>query len=241
MHREGAKIALSYAGEKMEKRVKPLAEELGIDFVESCDVTNDDELDTIFNQAGRYFGGKLDIVIHSVAYAPQEDLGGRYSDMSRAGFHLTLDISAYSLIAMAKRARPLMTDGGTILAMTFYAAEKVMPRYNAMSVAKAALESSIRYLAADLGQEKIRVNGISAGAIKTLAAAGIPGFRQLLNGSEKVAPLKRLVSQGDVGNAAVFLASDWGQNITGEVMHVDAGYNILGYLDMEEEETSAEA
>jgi enoyl-[acyl-carrier protein] reductase I len=230
-HREGAKLAFSYAGSKLERRVRPLAESLEAAFVEPCDVTNDAELDAVFQKYKEQMG-RLDILIHSVAYAPSEDLGGRYSDMSRAGFHLALDISAYSLVAMAKRARSLMINGGSIQAMTYYAAEKVMPNYNAMAVAKAALETSVKYLAADLGQEKIRVNAISAGAIKTLAAAGIPGFRKMLNMSGRIAPLHSLVDQDDVGNAAVFLASDWGHLITGEVMHVDAGYNILGYTDI---------
>lgn len=234
LHREGAACALTFAGEKLEKRVRPLAESLNIDFVEPCDVTSDEQLDAVFNKAQEKFGS-LDIIIHSVAYAPAEDLGGRYSDMSRAGFHLAVDISSYSLIAMAKRARTAMPNGGSMIAMTYYAAEKVMPKYNAMSAAKAVLESSVKYLAADLGQENIRVNAISAGAIKTLAASGIPGFRALLKASEKVAPLRRLVSQEEVGDVAAFLCSDWAAAITGEILHVDAGYNVLGYTATEED------
>lgn len=234
MHREGAQMGFSYAGEKLEKRVRPLAESIGVDFVEPCDVTQDDQLDTVFEKFNDQFGG-LDILIHSVAFAPADDLGGRYSEMSRNGFLLSLDISVYSLVAMSRRARPLMANGGTILAMTYYAAEKVMPRYNAMAVSKAALECSVRYLAADLGPEQIRVNAISAGPIKTLAAAGISGFRKLLSASEEVAPLRKLVTQDEVGDAAVFLSSDWGRSITGEIMHVDAGYNVLGFTASEED------
>jgi len=234
LHREGANIALSYGLDKLEKRVRPLGEEVGADFIELCDVSSDEQMDNLFDRYKNEIG-TIDVLVHSVAFSPAEELGGRYSNMSREGFHLTMDISAYSLIAMAHRARPLMPNGGSIMAMTYYAAEKVMPRYNSMAVAKAALETSVKYLAADLGREKIRVNGISAGAIKTLAAAGIPGFRDLLYASEKVSPLRELVDQDDVGNAAVFLASDWGRLITGEIMHVDAGYNVLGFTDLEED------
>jgi len=231
-HREGANIALAYGLEKLEKRVRPLGEEVGAKFIERCDVSNDADMDALFEKYAKQMG-TIDILIHSVAFSPGDDLGGRFSDMSRNGFQVTLDISAYSLVAMAKRARPLMPQGGCMIAMTYFAAEKVMPRYNSMAVAKAALELSVRYLAADLGQEKIRVNAISAGAIKTLAASGIPGFRRLLNASEKVSPLGELVSTDDVGNACVFLASDWGRMVTGEILHVDGGYNILGYTDAE--------
>lgn len=224
---EGAQIALSYAGEVLEKRVFPLAEEIGCDFVEQCDVTNDDQLDTVFAKAGERFG-KIDVLVHSVAYATREDLGGRVVDISREGFKNTLDISAYSLIAMAKRAEPLMPDGGSIIGLTYYGAEKVMPRYNVMGIAKAALEASTRYLAYDLGPKGIRVNAISAGPIKTLSAAGIPGFRAMLKYSEKTAPMQRLVTQEDVGNTAVWLASDLSSVVTGEVIYVDAGYHVLG-------------
>lgn len=234
MHREGAKIHMCYGLEQLEKRVMPLAEEVDCDFTELCDVQEDDQIDAVFEKFKNEVG-QLDILVHSVAFAPKEDLDGRYSDMSREGFHKAMDISAYSLIALANRARPLMTEGGSMMAMTYYAAEKVMPRYNAMAVAKSALETSVQYLAADLGPDKIRVNAISAGAIKTLAAAGIPGFRKLLNASEKISPMGELVTQDDVGNAAVWLASDWGRLVTGEILHVDGGYNILGFTDVEGE------
>jgi enoyl-[acyl-carrier protein] reductase I len=234
LHAEGATIALSYAGEVLEKRVKPLAEEIGCDFVEQCDVTSDEQLDALFAKFQQQYG-KLDTLVHAVAFANREDLGGRFVDVSREGFKLALDISAYSLIAMAKRAEPLMPDGGSILSLTYYAAEKVMPKYHVMAVAKAALETITRYLANDLGPKNIRVNAISAGPIKTLAAAGVPGFRLMLKYSEKAAPLRRLVSQEDIGNTALWLSSDLGSAVTGEIVHVDAGYNILGLTATEED------
>ena len=234
LHDEGATIGLSYAGEMLEKRVLPLAEEIGCDFVEQCDVTSDEQLDAVFDKAKARFG-KIDTLVHCVAFANREDLGGRFVDVSREGFALALDISAYSLIAMAKRVEPLMADGGSIMSLTYYAAEKVMPKYHVMAVAKAALETITRYLANDLGPKNIRVNAISAGPIKTLAAAGVPGFRMMLKYSEKAAPLRRLVSQEDVGRTALWLASDLSSAVTGEVIHVDAGYNILGLTATEED------
>lgn len=234
LHEEGATILLSYAGEIMKKRVIPLAQEIGCDFVESCDVTSDAEMDAVFEKVqARY--GRLDTLVHSVAFANREDLGGRFVDISRDGFKLALDISAYSLISMAKRAEPLMSDGGSIMSLTYYAAEKVMPKYHVMAVAKAALETITRYLANDLGPKGIRVNTISAGPIKTLAAAGVPGIRTMLKYSEKTAPLRRLVSQEDVGDTALYLASDLSRNVTGETLHVDAGFNILGITLTEED------
>jgi len=238
LHREGATIAYSYGLDKLEKRVRPLAEQTNSTFVELCDVSDDEQLDALFAKYKAELG-TIDILIHSVAFSPGDDLGGRFSDMSREGFQVTMDISAYSLVAMAQRARPLMTNGGTIIAMTFYAAEKVMPRYNSMALAKSALETAVQYLAADLGpKEKIRVNAISAGAVKTLAASGIPGFRDLLNASEVVSPLRALITPDDVGNASVWLCSEWGRYVTGEILHVDAGYNILGFTDLNPEEES---
>lgn len=234
LHAEGATIALSYAGEVLEKRVFPLAQEIGCDFVEPCDVTDDAQIDMLFDKVRERFG-KIDVLVHAIGFAPREDLGGRMVDVSRDGFKLTMDISAYSLIALARRAELLMPDGGSILSLTYYAAEKVMPKYNAMAVAKAALEIITRYLAYDLGAQKIRVNAISAGPIKTLAAAGIPGFRAMLRFSEKTAPLRQLVTIEDVGNTALWLASDLGSAVTGEVIHVDAGYNILGLTATPEE------
>ncbi len=234
LHEEGATIALSYAGEVLQKRVLPLAQEIGCDFVEECDVTSDEQLDALFEKVRERYG-KIDTLVHCVAFANRDDLGGRFVDISRDGFKLALDISAYSLIAMAKRAEPLMAEGGSIMSLTYYAAEKVMPKYHVMAVAKAALETITRYLANDLGPKGIRVNAISAGPIKTLAAAGVPGFRLMLKYSEKAAPLRKLVSQEEVGNAALWLASDLSSAVTGEVLHVDAGYNILGLTATEDE------
>lgn len=227
LHEEGAVIAMSYAGDMLTKRVMPLAEEIGCDFVEQCDVTSDEQLDIVFEKAREKYG-RIDVLVHAVAFANREDLGGRFTDISREGFKLALDISAYSLIAMAKRAEPLMPNGGSIICLTYYAAEKVMPKYHVMAVAKAALECSTRYLAADMGPKNIRVNAISAGPIKTLAAAGVPGFRMMLKYAEQVSPLRRAVTQEDVGNTALWLASDLGSAVTGEIVYVDAGYNILG-------------
>jgi enoyl-[acyl-carrier protein] reductase I len=234
-YEEGATIGLSFAGgEALQKRVIPLAQEINCDFIEPCDVGKDDELDAVFEKAKARFG-KIDVLVHSVAFANREDLGGRFTNISRAGFHLAMDISAYSLIAMAKRAEPLMTDGGSILSLTYYAAEKVMPKYHVMAVAKSALETITRYLANDMGPKGIRVNAISAGPIKTLAAAGVPGIRMMLKYNEQCSPLRKNVSQDDLGNAALFLASDMGATVTGEVLHVDAGFNILGITLTEEE------
>jgi enoyl-[acyl-carrier protein] reductase I len=234
LHEEGATIALSYGDPVLEKRVFPLAEEIGCDFVELCDVTNDAQLDEVFAKVKERYG-RIDTLVHSVAFANREDLGGRFVNISREGFKMALDISAFSLISMAKRAEPLMTEGGSIFSLTYYAAEKVMPKYHVMAVAKSALETITRYLANDLGPKGIRVNAISAGPIKTLAAAGVPGFRLMLKYSEKASPLRKLVSQEEVGDAGLFLASDLSSAVTGEVLHVDAGFNILGMTLTEED------
>lgn len=229
LHAAGAQIALSYAGEALERRVKPLAEQVNAELVIQCDLSEPgySQLDAVFDAVRERYG-RLDILVHSVAFAPKDDLGGRFIDVSREGFHTALDISAYSLIAMAKRAEPLMTEGGSIMSMTYYAAEKVMPDYNAMAVAKAALETITRYLAVDMGPKAIRVNAISAGPIKTLAAAGIPGFRDLHKGFDQVAPMREKVTIEEVGQVALFLGSDLSSRITGEVVHVDSGYHVLG-------------
>lgn len=234
LHEEGATIALSYGAEVLEKRVMPLAAEIGCDFVELCDAGSDEQLDAVFAKVKERYG-KIDVLVHSIAFANREDMGGRFVDISRDGFKLALDVSAYSLIAMAKRAEPLMTEGGSILSLSYYAAEKVMPKYHVMAVAKAALESITKYLANDLGPRGIRVNAISAGPIKTLAAAGVPGIRMMLKYSEQASPLRKRVTQEEVGSAALFLLSDMGAAVTGEVMHVDAGFNILGMTLSEEE------
>ena len=228
---EGAEIGFSYAGDFLEKRVTPLAESLGSRFVEECDVTDDTAIDDLFDKAGDHFGG-LDFLVHSIAFAPREDLGGRFVDTSREGFRVALDVSCYSLVALAKRAVPLMPEGGSMLAMTYYGAEKVTPNYNVMGVAKAALEATIRYLAWDLGKDQVRVNAISAGPIKTLASAGVSGFRKSLGYVGTVAPMGN-VTQADVGNAARFLLGDWAGKVTGEVVYVDGGYNIMGAPEMD--------
>lgn len=238
LHEAGANISLSYAMEPLLRRVKPLAEEVEADFVEECDVTDDAALDAVFEKYKEQYG-KLDILVHSVAFAKREDLGGRFVDVSRDGFALAMDVSAYSLIALAKRAEPLMTDGGSIMSMTYFASEKVIPDYNAMAIAKAALETITMYLAVDMGHKQIRVNSISAGPIKTLAAAGIPGFRDLLRHFDAVAPLGTTVSIDDVGQTAVYLASDMSKMMTGEILHVDSGYNVLG-LTVPREDLNAE-
>lgn len=227
LHAEGAQIGISYAGAVLEKRVFPLAEQIGCDFVEPCDVTDDAQIDAVFEKARERFG-KIDVLVHAVAFAERDDLGGRFTDISREGFKTALDISAYSLIALAKRAEPLMSDGGSIMSLTYYAAEKVMPTYHVMAVAKAALETITRYLANDMGHKGIRVNAISSGPIKTLSAAGVPGLRAFLKYAELASPLRRSVTQEDIGDTALWLASDLSRSVTGEIIHVDAGYNILG-------------
>ncbi|MGB0387902.1 MAG: enoyl-ACP reductase FabI [Ardenticatenaceae bacterium] len=226
LHEEGAELGFSYGGPVLKKRVIPLAESIGSQFVEECDVTDDAAIDELFAKAAAHFG-TIDFMAHCIAFANRDELGGRFSDTSREGFRIALDISCYSLVALAQRARQLMPNGGSIVTMSYYGSEKVMPNYNVMGVAKAALEASVRYLAWDLGADNIRVNAISAGPIKTLAAAGISGFRKSLRLTEDVAPLGN-VSQADVGNSARFLLSDWATHITGEVLYVDGGFNIMG-------------
>jgi enoyl-[acyl-carrier protein] reductase I len=227
MHQQGARLAFSYAGEALEKRVRPLAESVDADIVVSCDVTSDEQIESAFQEIKAKWGS-IDVLIHAVAFANREDLEGRFVDTTRAGFTMALDISAYSLVALSRAAAPLMPTGGAILTLSYYGAEKVVSNYNVMGVAKAALEASVRYLAADLGPANIRVNAVSAGPIKTLAASGIRGFKGILHVVEERAPLRRNVTQGDVGNAALFLCSELGAGVTGEVVHVDSGYNILG-------------
>ncbi len=231
LHQEGAELGFSYAGEVLRKRVVPLAESIGSTFVEECDVTDDQAIDRLFARAQDHFG-TLDFLVHSIAYAPREELSGRFVDTSREGFRIALDVSCYSLVALARRAYPLMPNGGAILTMTYYGAEKVTPNYNVMGVAKAALEATVRYLAWDLGKHRIRVNAISAGPVKTLAAAGVAGFRKSLHYVGQVAPLGNITQQ-DVGNAARFLLSEWADHITGQVLYVDGGYNIMGAPDPE--------
>ncbi|MCA9972517.1 MAG: enoyl-ACP reductase [Anaerolineales bacterium] len=226
-HEHGAALGFSYAVPALERRVRPLAEQLGVDFIEMCDVTQDADIAATFDKAAAHFG-QIDVLVHAVAFAEREDLSGRFVNTSRRGFATALDISAYSLVALTRAALPLMAAGGSIICLTYYGAEKVVPHYNVMGVAKAALEASTRYLAADLGPEGIRVNAISAGPIKTLSAAGIAGFRKMLGYVEERAPLRRNVDQDEVGRTALWLASDLASGVTGEVIYVDAGYHILG-------------
>ena len=228
-HEAGARLAFTYQGERLKGKVEALVSGFGTDtLITECDVTSDDDIDRVFTEVAEGFDGKLDMVLHSVAYAPREALEGRFVDTTREAFATAHDISAYSLVALAKRAAPLMTEGGSITGMSYYGAEKVVPHYNVMGVAKAALEASTRYLAADLGKQKIRVNCISAGPMNTLAARGIAGFTDLMKHHANYAPLGRNVSQEELGQTGVFLASDGGAAITGQVIYVDCGYQIMG-------------
>ncbi len=232
--REGATVGLSYAGEQLTRRVTRLAEEVGIEFVEMCDVTSDEQIAATFAKAKAHFG-KIDILVHSVAFGPKEDLDGRMRDVSREGFHLALDISAYSLVPMAKHAAEIMPDGGSIMALSYNASTRVFPRYNVMAIAKAALENIVRYLAVDLGPEGIRVNTLSPGPVRTLAAQGVPGFKKMMRIGTEVTPMRREITPADVGNVAAFLASDGAVNITGEVIMIDGGFHALGYTNLPEE------
>ncbi|WP_274425473.1 enoyl-ACP reductase FabI [Chelativorans sp. YIM 93263] len=224
---EGAELGLTYQGDALKKRVEPLASELGAEVFGHCDVTDLETIDAVFAEVEKRWG-KLDFLVHAIAFSDKDELTGRYIDTSRENFLRTMDISAYSLTAVAKRAEPLMTEGGSILTMTYYGAEKVMPHYNAMGVAKAALEASVRYLAVDLGGKNIRINAISAGPIKTLAASGIGDFRYILKWNEYNSPLKKAVTTDEVGDSAVYMLSRLSRGVTGEVLHVDSGYHVVG-------------
>lgn len=234
LHEAGATIAFSIFSEDLRRRVEPLAQEVNAEFLEACDVNDDTDLDATFEKFKQKYG-KLDILVHSVAYGPREDLGGRFVDISREGFKIAMESSVYSLIAMSKRAEPMMLEGSSIINMTFYAAEKYIPDYNVMAIAKAALELTTKYLAVDMGPKGIRVNSISAGPIKTLAAAGIPGFRDLLKQFQTVTPLQEPITIEGVGETAVFLASDMARLVTGEILHVDGGFNVLGMTATKEQ------
>ncbi len=223
----GARVGLSYQGERLERRVLPLADRINADLCMQCDVTDDEQLDAYFAKATQVFG-KIDFLVHSVAYAPRADLMGRFVETSRDGYRVAQDVSAYSLIELCRRARPLMSEGGSVVALTYYGGEKVIPNYNVMGPGKAALEASVRYLASDLGPENIRVNAISAGPIKTLAAAGIPGFREMLKETAARTPLRRNVTYAEIANTALFLTSEMGSGVTGETIHVDGGYHVMG-------------
>jgi len=227
MQQAGAQLAITYQNERLKQEAADLIAELPNAQAFQCDVSRDEEIAQLFEQLKERYD-RLDVLVHSIAYAPAEDLKGDFTDTSRDGFRIALDTSAYSLVALARAARPLMTEGGSIMTMTYYGSLRVIPRYNIMGVAKAALEASVRYLAYDLGKRNIRVNAISAGPIKTLASRGISGFGDMLKEQAERAPLKRNVDVNEVATTAVFLASDAGSGITGETLYVDGGYNIMG-------------
>jgi enoyl-[acyl-carrier protein] reductase I len=223
----GAELAFSYQGEALKKRVEPLAASLGTPLLYECDVANEDSLEALFTGlADRW--GTIDFAVHAIGFSDKNELRGRYVDTSAANFRMTMDISVYSFTAMCRHAAALMPAGGSLLTLTYYGAEKVMPHYNVMGLAKAALETSVQYLAEDLGKDNVRVNAISAGPIKTLAASGIGDFRYILKWNELNSPLRRNVTQEEVGKAALYLLSDLGSGTTGEVLHVDAGYHVVG-------------
>jgi len=226
-HEQGARLGLSYAGEVLERRVRPLAEQVNCTFVESCDVASDEQIQQVTEKAAREFG-QIDILVHAIAFANRDELTGPYYNTSRAGFHLAMDISVYSFTALARAFQPILRPGGALLTLTYYGSEKVAPHYNVMGVAKAALEASVRYLAYDLGRQNVRVNAISAGPIRTLAAAGVSGFKSMYHRVAEISPIHENVTIEDVGGAAVYLCSDMAAKTTGEVLYVDSGYNIMG-------------
>ena len=223
----GAEMCFSYQGDALKKRVEPLAAQVDSDFVVECDVADASSIDTLFEEIKQRWG-KLDFILHAIGFSDKSELRGRYVDTSLNNFRMTMDISVYSFTAVAQRAEKLMTKGGSMLTLTYYGAEQVMPHYNVMGVAKAALEASVMYLAEDLGKDNIRVNAISAGPIKTLAASGIGDFRYIMKWNELNSPLRRNVTTEDVGKSALYLLSDLGSGVTGETLHVDAGYHIVG-------------
>jgi len=225
LHAAGAELAFTYLNEALERRVRPLAESLDSKIILPCDVQNEEEMVAVFSELEKQWG-KIDFVVHAIAFANREDLKRPFSETSRDGFRLALDVSAYSLVSMTRCAMPVLKEGGSIVTMTYLGSVRTVPAYNVMGVAKAALESSVRYLAAELGEKGIRVNALSAGPIKTLAAAGIADFKKKLSVAEERAPLKRLVNQEDVGKAALYLLSDLASGVTGEVHYVDGGFNI---------------
>ena len=224
---QGAELAFTFQGDALRKRVEPLAASVGSEMVMECDVTDDASMDAVFAELEAKWG-KIDFILHAIAYSDKEELKGKYVDTTRNNFDRTMDISVYSFTAIAARAAKLMSDGGSMLTLTYYGAERVMPHYNVMGVAKAALEASVRYLAVDLGGQNIRVNGLSAGPMKTLAASGIGDFRYILKWNEYNSPLKRNVTLEDVGGAGVYLLSDLSSGVSGETHHVDCGYHVVG-------------
>jgi len=227
LHEHGAELAFTYQGEALEKRLRPLAESIGSDIILPCDVTDEGSIEATFAVLEEKWGS-LDFVVHAIGFSDKDELKGRYVDTSRQNFLMSLDISCYSFTAICKQAEKLMTDGGSLVTMSYYGAEAVIPHYNVMGVAKAALEASVRYLAEDLGRQNIRVNALSAGPIKTLAASGIGDFRYILKWNELNSPLRRNVTIDDVGKSALYLLSDLASGVTGEVHHVDAGYHVVG-------------
>jgi enoyl-[acyl-carrier protein] reductase I len=227
LHEAGAEIALTYQGDALKKRVEPLAAELGGIVVGHCDVTDPATIDAVFAEVERVWG-KIDFLVHAIAFSDKDQLTGRFVDTTTDNFDKTMNISVYSLVAVAQRAEKLMVDGGAMLTLTYYGAEKVMPNYNVMGVAKAALEASVRYLAVDLGGKNIRINAVSAGPIKTLAASGIGDFRYILRWNEYNAPMKRTVTIEEIGDTALYLLSDMARGVTGEIVHCDSGYHVVG-------------
>lgn len=226
---QGAELAFTFQGDALEKRVRPLAESVNAALIAPCDVTDPDSLDALFEQVGNTWD-RLDFVVHAVAFSDKAELQGRYADTTRENFLRTMDISCFSFTDVCRRAEPLMTEGGSLLTLSYYGAERVVPHYNVMGVAKAALEASVRYLATDLGRQNIRVNAMSAGPMKTLAASGIGDFRYILKWNELNAPMRRNVTMDDVGRSGLYLVSDLSSGVTGEVHHVDCGYHVVGMM-----------
>lgn len=227
VHNQGAELAFTYQGDALKKRVEPLAETVNSDFILPCDVTNPESIDKVFSDIEKRWG-TLDFLVHAIAFSDKDELKGKYIDTTYENFSATMNISCYSFTAVCQRARSLMINGGSLITLTYFGAERVMPHYNVMGVAKAALETSVRYMAEDLGKENIRVNAISAGPMKTLAASGIGDFRYILKWNEYNSPLRRNVNQDDIGGAGIYLLSNLSSGVTGETHHVDCGYNIVG-------------
>ena len=237
--KQGAEIAFTYQGDALEKRVRPLAEKVGSNIIIPCDVSSDEAIEETFKLLKEKWDN-IDFIVHAIAYSDKEELKGEYVDTTRENFYKTMDISVYSFTAIAQRAAKMMPNGGSMITLTYYGAEKVMPHYNVMGVAKAALESSVRYLAADLGSDKIRVNSLSAGPIKTLAASGIGDFRYILKWNQYNSPLRRNVTLNDVGGCGVYLLSDLSAGVTGETHHVDCGYHVVGMKAIDAPDMSPE-
>tara|TARA_R110002124_G_scaffold64985_2_gene177339 strand:+ start:149696 stop:150544 length:849 start_codon:yes stop_codon:yes gene_type:complete len=239
LHENGAELAFTYQGDALEKRVRPLAAKIGAEILLPCDVTDDASIDNLFDTLGEKWG-KFDFIVHAIAFSDKNELDGLYLNTTRDNFLKTMDISVFSFTKIAQKAAPLLNEGGSLVTLTYYGAERVMPHYNVMGVAKAALEASVRYLASDLGKDGVRVNAISAGPIKTLAASGIGDFRYILKWNELNSPLKRNVTIDEVGNSALYLLSDLGSGVTGEVLHVDSGYHTVGMVSIDSAAETAE-